>query len=238
MSERAAKPAITTEAAETFTDALGSIVTGTLSLMEWGNEQGIPAALGLTPEEWALRKISGHPRLSIAERRQVVSALSANGLSQREIAATVGVGVGTVNRDLDVPNGTKDEETPPYDADFSTRTFQMEQAEDPDDDPLWWDKEPADPAPPRPRTPKLESADPERDRREEVTRRFVESFSLLSSLLLDDRDQIAESWEASANRMAHIQPLAHLWTADGIRDVARRLERLADEVDKRGGKLG
>jgi hypothetical protein len=77
-----------------------------------------------------------------------------------------------------------------------------------------------------------------RERRREVTRTFAETFSLLSSLLLEDRDQIAEMWEPSANTMADVAPLAHLWSAEGIRDVARRLERLADEVDKRGGRLG
>ena len=77
-----------------------------------------------------------------------------------------------------------------------------------------------------------------RERRREVTRTFAETFSLLSSLLLEDRDQIAEMWEPSANTMANVAPLSHLWSSHGIRDVARRLERLADEVDKRGGRLG
>jgi hypothetical protein len=54
----------------------------------------------------------GQVRLERDQRREVVGYLSGEGMSQRAIAETVGVGVGTVNRDLDarVPNGTPDAE--------------------------------------------------------------------------------------------------------------------------------
>jgi N6-adenosine-specific RNA methylase IME4 len=41
------------------------------------------------------------------ERKKAVVQLGIKGLSQRQIAAVIGVGLGTVNRDLDVPNGTE-----------------------------------------------------------------------------------------------------------------------------------
>ena len=46
------------------------------------------------------------PQITRGERREMALELQAVGLTQRETAAALGVGVGTVNRDLDVPNGT------------------------------------------------------------------------------------------------------------------------------------
>lgn len=104
----------------------------------WAGSRAPKTGIGLSPEEWALRKLNGHPRLSIAERRQVVAALSAEGLSQREIAAVVGASVGTVNADIAVQNRTEDEEEPRYDADFSRSVFGVEQPDDPELDE--WDE--------------------------------------------------------------------------------------------------
>ena len=62
-------------------------------------------------EEWTERRLGGYVRMSIPERREAVAELAAEGLAQREIAGVLGVGVGTVNRDLsddDVPDGTED----------------------------------------------------------------------------------------------------------------------------------
>jgi hypothetical protein len=60
-------------------------------------------------EAWA----AGMPKyqLSRDERKALVTELDGLGMTQRQIAATVGTGVATVNRDLDVPDGTAEEPT-------------------------------------------------------------------------------------------------------------------------------
>lgn len=101
------------EHAHEFTEALGQVLGGAVRLAEWAPEVGIPEALGLTPQEWAERRLAGAVKLSIPERRAVAPALIERGLTQREAAEVLGVGLGTINRDLHaVPDGTPGPENP------------------------------------------------------------------------------------------------------------------------------
>ena len=61
-------------------------------------------------EAWA----AGMPKYQLTrdERKALVTELDGLGMTQRQIASTVGAGVATVNRDLDVPDGTTGEWAP------------------------------------------------------------------------------------------------------------------------------
>jgi phage N-6-adenine-methyltransferase len=85
--------------AEEYTQSLEQVVAGGWRLIHWADEQGIPAALGLTLPKW-VERIGGYVRLSIPERREAVAELVEEGLSQREIAEVLGVTHTTVQRDL------------------------------------------------------------------------------------------------------------------------------------------
>ena len=96
------------EDAEEYTQALGQVVSGGWRQIALGERLGVPAALGLSTREWVDQRLGGYVRMSIPERREAVAELAAEGLKQREIADVLGVGVATVNRDLDpVPDETK-----------------------------------------------------------------------------------------------------------------------------------
>src|SRR5262252_8382188 len=57
-------------AAEDFTAALAQIYIGAGRLTAWADAQGIPAALGLTPEEWARRRLGEPLKLALTERQR------------------------------------------------------------------------------------------------------------------------------------------------------------------------
>jgi hypothetical protein len=118
----------------------------------WAQRQGIPAAIGLSTDDWVRERLGGYIRLGIPERREAVAELAAEGLSQRDIAAAVGVSVGTVNSDLTVQNRTAEEATPPDDAGIAPLPFTSEHPPHEDEDPDWWDD------PPEPETPRWPQA--------------------------------------------------------------------------------
>jgi phage N-6-adenine-methyltransferase len=90
--------------AEEFTAALGQIFAGSWRQIAVADRMGVPTALGLSTREWVEKRLGGYVRLSLPERREAVLELVNAGMTQREVADVLGVGVGTVNRD--VPNGT------------------------------------------------------------------------------------------------------------------------------------
>jgi hypothetical protein len=92
------------EDAQEYTESLGQIVAGSWRQIAWATKQGIPKALGMSTEQWVSECLGGYVRLSISDRREAVAELSADGMSQREIASVLGVGKGTIDRDL-APNG-------------------------------------------------------------------------------------------------------------------------------------
>lgn len=96
--------------AEEYTQALGLVVAGGWRQVALGKRLGVPRALGLSTQDWVENRLGGYVRLSIAERREAARELTDDGMSQREVAEVLGVGVGTVNRDTatGVPNGTRE----------------------------------------------------------------------------------------------------------------------------------
>jgi hypothetical protein len=57
-------------------------------------------ALGLSAKEWANEYLGGYLQMELAERRAAVREMAEKGLSQRKIGQVLGVGKGTVSRDL------------------------------------------------------------------------------------------------------------------------------------------
>jgi phage N-6-adenine-methyltransferase len=106
--------AVSAETAQEFTEALGQVLAGAVRLTDVAHDVGVPQALGLTSQEWAERRLAGHVRLSIPERRQVVAELTENGFSKPEIAEALGVDESTVARDRRVSDDTP--ETPEVEA--------------------------------------------------------------------------------------------------------------------------
>ena len=91
--------------AEEWTQALGQIVAGSWRQVALAKRLGVPKALGLNTEEWVNKRLGGYVKQGVEERREAAKELKADGYSTREIGEVLGVGVGTVHRDL-VPNGT------------------------------------------------------------------------------------------------------------------------------------
>lgn len=96
--------------AEEYTQSLGQIVAGSWRQVALAKRLGVPKALGLSTDEWVNGRLGGYVKLSISERREAVKELAADGRSQREITEITGLGLGTVNRELNdhVPNGTQE----------------------------------------------------------------------------------------------------------------------------------
>jgi len=84
--------------AEEYTKSLAQIFGGSWRQVLWAEEQGIPAALGLTTEQWVKDRLGGYVRLSIEERNKAIDELlSTSGHSLREIAQIIGVSKSTVH---------------------------------------------------------------------------------------------------------------------------------------------
>lgn len=113
MSEAAVQLSLPEAAAAEFTEALGQIFAGSLRLTEWGQDNGIPAALGLSDEEWLRRRLGEQVRLSIPERRLVVMRLRSLGFTIRQIADKLATSPATVGRDvITVSSETPEAESP------------------------------------------------------------------------------------------------------------------------------
>lgn len=70
--------------------------------------------------------------------------------------------------------------------------------------------------------------DEEKERRERDTAGFARATSYLAALLGQEPARIARDWLPKANTYASIAGCETLWTADGLRDLARRLGEAAD----------
>lgn len=68
----------------------------------------------------------------------------------------------------------------------------------------------------------------EQERRERDTAGFARATSYLAALLGQEPVRIARDWLPKANTYASIAGCETLWTADGLRDLARRLGEAAD----------
>lgn len=102
--------------AEEYTAALGQVVAGGYRQVALGVRLGVPQALGITTREWVEDRLGGYVKLSIPERREAVAELTADGMSQRQVAEVLGVAHTTVQRDVapgtDVPGEVNTEARP------------------------------------------------------------------------------------------------------------------------------
>ena len=97
--------------AEEFTQSLGQIVGGSWRQIKLAKRLGVPQALGLEVDEWVNNRLGGYIKMNVEDRRGAAHELKGEKMSTRDIAETLGVGIGTVHRDLHVPNGTEDPST-------------------------------------------------------------------------------------------------------------------------------
>ena len=81
---------MTPEAAREYSESLGKIGSGWWRQIAWAHKQGIPGALGLTRREWA-EKYHKYLKIAPTDRRGAIAELTEQGMSQREIADTLGV---------------------------------------------------------------------------------------------------------------------------------------------------
>jgi hypothetical protein len=86
--------------AEEYTQALGQVVFGSWRQIARAKKLGIPQALGLSLEDWVTSRLGGYVRLSVADRREAVQNLKAEGYSVRDTAEILGVSHGTVGNDV------------------------------------------------------------------------------------------------------------------------------------------
>lgn len=99
--------------AEELTKGLGQVHAGSWRVTASLIRLGLPKALGLSNEEWVKERLGGAVKLAVDERRGAAKELDADGMSQREIGAALGVDAATVNRDLaSVANATAEAESP------------------------------------------------------------------------------------------------------------------------------
>lgn len=88
------------EDAEEYTQSLGQIFAGSWRQIALGKRLGVPAALGLSTEEWVTSRLGGYVKQSIPERREAALELSDSGHSVRDIAEILGVGKTTIADDV------------------------------------------------------------------------------------------------------------------------------------------
>jgi hypothetical protein len=101
------------ENAEEYTRSLGQIMSGGWRQIALAQKLGVPQALDLTTDAWVRERIGGYVRLGLDERQEAAKELTdPNGdfhLTQRQAAEVLGVGKGTIQRDLqDGPSGPVD----------------------------------------------------------------------------------------------------------------------------------
>jgi hypothetical protein len=86
--------------AEEYTRSLSQIFAGSWQQIAWAQGQKIPQALGLTTEQWVKERLGGYVRMAIADRREAVLVLTAEGMSTRQVGEVLGVTHTTVENDL------------------------------------------------------------------------------------------------------------------------------------------
>jgi hypothetical protein len=118
--------------AEEYTQALGQVVAGGWRQVALGERLGVPAALGLSTEEWVQQRLGGYVRLSIPKRREAVAELTDEGMSTREIGDVLGVDHATVARDAAVANATAESEASPPEPASEDVTVAFATAESPE----------------------------------------------------------------------------------------------------------
>jgi ParB/Sulfiredoxin domain len=82
-----------------------------------------------------------------------------------------------------------------------------------------------------------ERARKEQVRRERMTNYLATALSQVWTLFEGQEGDLTADWIPEANPLRGQPALAHLWTATGVRDCAAKLERLAHDIDCKGGAL-
>lgn len=85
------------EAAEEFTAALGLVIGGAVRLADWAPTVDIPAALGLSTDDWVQRRLTGQVKLTRVERQAIVQANP--DVSSPKLAGVLGVSDQTILND-------------------------------------------------------------------------------------------------------------------------------------------
>jgi N6-adenosine-specific RNA methylase IME4 len=116
--------------AEEYTAALGQIGGGLWRQILWAQQQGVPAALGLSLREWVDGSLGGYVRMAVEERRRVVAELTDEGMSLRQVADVVGVSKSQVFEDLSTSGQSGDDEQ----GDEASRCPEVDILPDPDAD--------------------------------------------------------------------------------------------------------
>jgi phage N-6-adenine-methyltransferase len=96
-------PSLLSEHAEGLTEGLAQVLAGAALLADTMQDAGIPGALGLSPAEWAERRLTGRIRLTREERRLVVAANPE--ATTRELGEALGVDHKTVVNDRKALSG-------------------------------------------------------------------------------------------------------------------------------------
>jgi len=75
----------------------------------------------------------------------------------------------------------------------------------------------------------------ELERRQRETKGFADALVTLYGLTLVAPERVADRWLPEHNAWADIEGVKHLWTVEGVRAMARSLDRVADGFEARGG---
>lgn len=112
---------ISREDAEEFTGALEQHLGADWRQIWLGVKLGVPKALGLSTEDWRQQRLGGAFRIPVEERRKAALEMKADGLSNREAAAVLGVDESTVRADAGAgnPAPSPDKAAPPLATDDS-----------------------------------------------------------------------------------------------------------------------
>lgn len=95
--------------AEELTQGLGQVHAGSWRVTGSLIRLGVPKALGLTDEQWVQERLGGTVRMAVGERRIAVRELADEGMTQRQIAATLGVTQPLVSSDINSDKNLSDQ---------------------------------------------------------------------------------------------------------------------------------
>jgi len=70
---------------------------------------------------------------------------------------------------------------------------------------------------------------------ERKTTNFAQALMMLYGVMLDAPERVAEEWSPNETQRRINKTVADLWTVEGVRAVARSLDRVADAFEARGG---
>lgn len=120
--------------AEEYTQALGQVVAGGWRQIALGQRLGVPQALKLSVDAWVKQRLGGYIKYSVEERKQAVAELTAEGYSERQIKASVGIDRETVRKAQGKPGrkSTKAQSKTPA----KQETLGRKPTTDDEDDPL------------------------------------------------------------------------------------------------------